>query len=376
MYVPRMRRNAGPSTADLVFALAGLCSCLAGSGCASPAGHADPAALLCRLDTRAVPALGYQADSCLYEAVNGDDTLRIGVPLSSSQTETLLSGMADGNTFLSSTVFTPDSVLAEGTVQGWSGSGETTLVDTRVRFESSVGEFMLESSWGGADTPAPPCSILFVGNSYTFANGGLDSIFTALFLSADPGASIHCESVAFGGYTLEDHYGDPVTMGTIALGGWDLVIFQEQSTRPVTDPELMYLFAGLLGQAVENAGGSPGFFMTWARKNDPPMIVPLSQAYFHAGALADGMVAPVGLAWDAVVTSHPEIGLYDADGSHPSLRGTYLTACTMFAAVTGGSPAGILYSNDPTMTESERIILQEAAWIAVQEFGPPDWRHF
>jgi hypothetical protein len=48
----------------------------------------------------------------------------------------------------------------------------------------------------------------------------------------------------------------------------------------------------------------------------------------------------------------------------------------MYAAVRGESPVGILYCNDPEMTESERLILQEAAWSAVQEDGPPDWRHF
>lgn len=350
--------------------------CLLTAGCDNPADNPGDSSLLCVLDTRAVQALGYGADSCLYMAVSGGDTLTVVSPLLSGITGSLLSGVPAGSVEVLATVFDSDSALAAGAVQGWSGSVDTTIVDIRVRFESSVDRFMLESSWGGAESPAPPCSILFVGNSYTFANGGLDSIFTRLVLSADPGAVIHCETIAFGGYTLEDHYNSPVTMGAIARGGWDLVVMQEQSTRPVTDPVLMYQFAELLGQAVENAGGSPGFFMTWARKNDPPMIVPLSQAYFHAGALVDGMVSPVGLAWEAVCVAHPEIELYDADGSHPSLRGTYLTACTMFAAVRGESPVGILYSNDPTMTAGERLILQEAALSAVQESGPPDWSHF
>ncbi len=370
------KKRARPHTVQLAFAPAVLLSCLFATGCDSPADHSGYSSLLCVLDTRSVQALGYTADSCLYRAVSGGDTLSLLLPVLSDCTEALLSGVPEGNIELLFTLFGSDSVLAGGAVQGWSDAGDTTLVDLRVRFESSEDRFLLESSWGGADAPAPPCSILFVGNSYTFANGGLDSIFTELVLSADPGADIHCEAIAFGGYTLEDHYGNPVTMGMITRGGWDLVVMQEQSTRPVTDPELMYVFAELLGQAVENSGGSPGFFMTWARKNDPPMIMPLSQAYFHAGALTDGMVAPVGLAWEAVRLAHPEIELYDADGSHPSLRGTYLTACTMYSAVTGESPEGILYGNDPTMTESERLILQEAAWSTVQESGPPDWSHY
>lgn len=370
------KKRAGSDLVPGVSVLVVLLSCLFGPGCDNPANHSGSSTVLCALDTRSVSALGYRADSCLYTAVSGGDTLRFGTPVLSDFTETLLSVVPEGNVEVSSSVFCSDSVLAGGASLGWSGAGDTTLLDLRVRFESSDDRFLIESSWGGDDTPAPPCSILFVGNSYTFANGGLDSIFTGLVLSADPGADIQCEMLAFGGYTLEDHYGNPVTMGAISRGGWDLVILQEQSTRPVTDPGLMYLFAELLGQAIENGGGSPGFFMTWARKNDPPMIVPLSQAYVYAGALTDGMVVPAGLAWEEVRMAHPEIELYDADGSHPNLRGTYLTACTMFAAVTGESPEGILYSNDPTMTETERIILQEAGWSAVQVNGPPDWRHF
>jgi hypothetical protein len=368
--------RARPNAVQPVFTLAVLLSCLFAAGCDNPADQSASSSLLCVLDTRAVSALGYTADSCLYRAVSGGDTLYLSPPVFSEYTEALLSGVPEGNTELLFALFGSDSVLAEGSVQGWSGADDTTLVDIRVRFESSLDRFLLESSWGGADAPTPPCSILFVGNSYTFANGGLDSIFTGLVLSADPVAELYCETIAFGGYTLQNHYESPFTMGAISRGGWDLVVMQEQSTRPVTDPELMYLYAGLLGQAIRNSGGSPGFFMTWARKNDPPMIVPLSHAYFHAGALTDGMVAPVGLAWERVRVAHPDMELYDADGSHPNLRGTYLAACTMYAAAMGESPVGILYSNDPEMTESERLILQEAAWSAVQDNGPPDWRHF
>lgn len=353
-----------------------LLCCLLAAACDNPADNPGDSSLLCVLDTRAVSALGYTADSCLFRAVSGGDTLSLPLTVLSDRTETLLSGVPEGSIDLLSTLFGSDSVLAEGSVQGWSGADDTTLVDIRVRFESSLDRFLLESSWGGADAPAPSCSILFVGNSYTFANGGLDSIFTGLVLSADPGVELYCETIAFGGYTLEDHFNSPITMGAISRGGWDLVVMQEQSTRPVTDPELMYIYAELLGQSVENSGGAPGFFMTWARKNDPPMIVPLSHAYFHSGALTDGMVAPVGLAWEEVRVAHPGMELYEADGSHPNLRGTYLAACTMYAAMTGESPVGILYSNDPTMTESELLILQEAAWNAVQDYGPPDWRHF
>ncbi len=376
-YVPRMmKKSFGPVPVTGAATLLPVIYCLLASGCDNPARQSGFTSILCTLDTRSVPALGVQADSCLYEAVSGEDTLLFHAPVLSDHTETLLFGVPEGIVEVRTTVFGSDSVVAGGVVQGLSGAGDTTSLDLRVRFESLEDSFLLEAMWGGADTPAPPCSILFVGNSYTMANGGLDSIFTEVVRSAHPDAEIHCEMVSFGGYTLEDHWNNPVTMEAIARGCWDLVILQEQSQRPVIEPGLMYIYAELLGRAVEEAGGCPGFFMTWARKLDPGMITPLSGAYFHAGALTDGMTSPVGLAWDLVITMHPRLELYESDGSHPNLKGTYLTACTMYAAVRNESPVGITYSNDPAMTSEERLWLQEAAWAAVGENGPPDWRHF
>jgi hypothetical protein len=181
---------------------------------------------------------------------------------------------------------------------------------------------------------------------------------------------------AMGGYTLQDHYDDPACTGMIKHGSWDLVVMQEQSTRPVTDPDLMWEYAALLADVIESSGARPGFFMTWAREYDPSMTDPLDEAYSHAGAQVDGMVSPVGLAWERVREVQPLIDLYDQDGSHPSPAGTYLAACTMYAAIMGESPAGIEYCCDPGLSAEDRALIQQCAWEAVCEYGQTDWRHF
>ncbi|MBK9629341.1 MAG: hypothetical protein IPO56_17065 [Flavobacteriales bacterium] len=47
----------------------------------------------------------------------------------------------------------------------------------------------------------------------------------------------------------------------------------------------------------------------------------------------DAYTAPVGVAWKQVRDTHPLINLYAADGSHPSVEGTYLAACVFYCTI-------------------------------------------
>jgi hypothetical protein len=57
---------------------------------------------------------------------------------------------------------------------------------------------------------------------------------------------------------------------------------------------------------------------------------------------------------------HPD--LYDADGSHPSIAGSYLAACVLFATLFGESPAGI-GGEVPALSRSAIELLQRAAEV-------------
>lgn len=54
-------------------------------------------------------------------------------------------------------------------------------------------------------------------------------------------------------------------------------------------------------------------------------------------------IAPVGPAWSTTVKTHPELSLWQEDGSHPTERGTYLAACVFYAVVFHESPDGLTY---------------------------------
>jgi hypothetical protein len=87
--------------------------------------------------------------------------------------------------------------------------------------------------------------------------------------------------------------------------------------------------------------------MTWGRQNGdaqncaafPPLCTyegmqqRLRLGYLTMAQENQSACAPVGMAWRAVRGSHPDITLYNADGSHPSLEGSYLAAATIFCTL-------------------------------------------
>ena len=68
--------------------------------------------------------------------------------------------------------------------------------------------------------------------------------------------------------------------------------------------------------------------------------------------------ARVGDAWADVRTNHPEIELYQSDGSHPSVEGTYLAACVFYGALFQKSPVGAAKLG---VSATEAAVLQAAA---------------
>jgi len=73
--------------------------------------------------------------------------------------------------------------------------------------------------------------------------------------------------------------------------------------------------------------------------------------------------APVGYAWALIWHDHPEVDLWQADGSHPSVAGTYLAACVLYASIFRQSPRGSTYLDG--LTETAAAQLQQSAATTV-----------
>lgn len=191
-------------------------------------------------------------------------------------------------------------------------------------------------------------SVLFIGNSYVYVND-LPNTLRQLALSL--GEEVTVASSAPGGTTLLQHSTLEATLNAIASQPWDFVVMQEQSqlgALPVDVTSTEYGALQLLEDIEANYECTyPVFYMTWGRQNGDDLNCPdfpfmctydgmqqgLRTTYLYLATMNDAYVSPVGIAWKTVRDTHPEINLYAADGSHPSVEGTYLAACVFYCTL-------------------------------------------
>lgn len=183
------------------------------------------------------------------------------------------------------------------------------------------------------------CSVLFVGNSYTYFNE-MPNMLRGLSKKMSPAWNVKAAVCVGGGFSLERHVNERA-LPHIERNPWDWVVLQEQSTRPLEDPDAMQRAATVLHRAIKARSARTLFFVTWARKDKPKMTDALSAAYRRVAAKLGAPVAEVGKAFARVGRERPGIELYDADGSHPSPAGSYLAACVFLSVVTGETIAGL-----------------------------------
>jgi hypothetical protein len=195
--------------------------------------------------------------------------------------------------------------------------------------------------------------ILFIGNSYTYVND-LPTMVGELARSG--GHRVETAMAAEGGFTFVDHVASSATQTKLGSTKWDLVVLQEQSEIPSVDrfrSDQMYPAARQLVHTVRFAGAKPLFFLTWAHRDGWPENGLRDYRTMQA-AIVDGYqgianeifvpIAPVGVAWAAVVAADPRPGLWQDDGTHPTAKGTYLAACVFYAAIFHASPVGVAFT--------------------------------
>jgi hypothetical protein len=189
-------------------------------------------------------------------------------------------------------------------------------------------------------TSSKTYKLLFVGNSFTFYNSGVDYHLQQMLeadKSSDP-TTYTIQKIAVSSYTLQDHYNDSLTIRKIRSDKWDKVVLQEQSTRPMTNRDLFLQYATLLDAKIKKESASTVLYMTWPEKATPTDINSLSSAYLYVGQQIKAPVVPVGLVWEYVVNNYPQLNLYYTDDKHPALTGTFLIACTFYFSLFNKNP--------------------------------------
>lgn len=200
--------------------------------------------------------------------------------------------------------------------------------------------------------------MLFIGNSFTQRNN-LPELLAQL--AAARGLHIEHELISAGGASLRGHWNAGKAAQAIESGGHDYVVLQEQSTLPVKNAKRMAENVRLFDELIKRAGAKTVLYMTWARQNTPEAQQAITAAYNTLGNELGAIVVPVGTVWQKFLSSHDSPTLYDRDGSHPTLAGSYLAACVFVVALLKQNPVGIA-SRLADLDEHNIAVLQATAW--------------
>ena len=240
--------------------------------------------------------------------------------------------------------------------------------------------------WAGATQAAE--TILFIGNSFTYAQGsavqtfqpgsvadlngsnigGIPALFKSFTQQAGLDYNVSLETV--GGSGLDLHYN---TKKPLIDTAWDNVVMHTFSTLNASapgNPAQLIQYTGLLTDMflAKNANVQVNLMATWSRADQtyPPtgawfgsdiyqMGKDVKAGYDLAAAANPAVrgVIPVGDAWNlAMLTGYADTNPYDGidagkrnlwatDSYHASLYGSYLEALTVFGNITGLDPRSL-----------------------------------
>jgi len=213
--------------------------------------------------------------------------------------------------------------------------------------------------------PLLPCSsysVLFVGNSLTYCND-LDLHVKAFMEEAAPGMAIQTDRVVKGGASLKTLWTKTDAKRSIASGGFDTVVLQED--LPETNVASFHEYARRFHEVIKAAGSRTVFLMTWPYKRLGWITTEgIAEAHQEIAVRLGAEVAPAGLAWQRAQSSR--IRLYGNDGEHPSPCGTYLAAAVAFSVLWRRSPVGLTCSAARSVSTKDAKKLQEIAWATAQ----------
>ena len=225
--------------------------------------------------------------------------------------------------------------------------------------------------------------VLFLGNSYTYYNS-MPQIIEDLALSN--GDSLNWSMEAPGGVYLSDHLNSQTSLNQIKKGDWDYVVLQEQS-QALTLPDYQIGFTlnaifkldSLINS--HNSCVETMYYMTWGRKNGDPVFYRiysgytdstyeymdslLRARYLRVADTNQAEVSPVGALWRYLRLNHPNIELYAADESHPSLAGTYAAACSFYTTIFRKDPLNLSY--DASLNANMALTIRQAAKAVVYD---------
>lgn len=186
---------------------------------------------------------------------------------------------------------------------------------------------LILSGGARAGGDAVPLRVLFVGNSLTDTN---DLPATVAALAKTAGRELAYETIAPGGFALEDHWNQSDVHDALATGDWDVVIMQQGPSALPESQLNLRTWATRWADEARAAGTRPALLTVWPESYRQAALPDVITSYRLAAEAARAELFPAGSAWLAAWRCSPRTVLYGTDGFHPSRLGTYLAALVVY----------------------------------------------
>ena len=225
-----------------------------------------------------------------------------------------------------------------------------------------------------------PERVLYIGNSHLYYNDSLHNHVRRMFeeIYSNEIDTSNYKSVTISG-SRSWHHNVDYMLNHKNIGAdqpFQLVIFQGGSGEANTKLERK-IFSNEVEKVVDKihkSGAEAALYMIHAfvephDQAHPTMIEDLKKMYIDAGIKNNALVIPVGIAFENAYKIKPNIKLHKSfDGSHPSMLGTYLASCVVFASITQKTPKGLHYNYFNKISDADKNFLQDIAHMTVESF--------
>jgi hypothetical protein len=191
--------------------------------------------------------------------------------------------------------------------------------------------------------------------------------------SVPGGTVLQIETVVRGGFTLRKHLEYGEAAARIRRGHYAQVVLQGHSLSAVNDPFELDQSVHLFKRMIDRTGARTVLYATWPRhpqasfyrtqlevRSFADMASKVDGAYARLAGRFNASVAPVGRAFERALNEAPSMGLYRADGSHPTPAGSFLAACVLYGTLTGQDPRTTTY-RPFNVTEHEAELAKQIA---------------
>ncbi len=207
--------------------------------------------------------------------------------------------------------------------------------------------------------------VLFIGNSLTYVQ---DVPALVLALARQHGDTAwRANSVAYADFALEDHWYEGTARRLLADGDWEFVVMQQGPSSLPANQRHLASWSQQFEPLIRAAGAQPVLYQVWpniSRQGDFPNT---RTAYANAAMSVNGLFAPAGSAWEALLASHPEVSLYSGDGLHATRTGAYVAALVIYGRLSGVDPRSLpdAIPGQSGTTAASVQVLQDAAFAAL-----------